>query len=162
LSETLEPEEVTDIMNKTLTIQANAVKEYGGMVDKYIGDAMMAIFNAPIDLINHESKAIQAALKIREDMAKANLGIEIGIGINTGTACVGNCGSNTRFDYTAIGDAVNTAARLESATKDRNVDLLIGEETEKFCGYRLKELESIQVKGKSKPLVIYTWKNNEI
>jgi adenylate cyclase len=162
LSETLEPEEVTDIMNKTLTIQANAVKEYGGMVDKYIGDAMMAIFNAPIDLINHESKAIQAALKIREDMAKANLGIEIGIGINTGTACVGNCGSDTRFDYTAIGDAVNTAARLESATKDRNVDLLIGEETEKFCGYYLKELESIQVKGKSKPLVIYTWKNNEI
>jgi adenylate cyclase len=162
LSETLEPEEVTDIMNKTLTIQANAVKEYGGMVDKYIGDAMMAIFNAPIDLMHHESKAIQAALKIREDMAKANLGIEIGIGINTGTACVGNCGSDTRFDYTAIGDAVNTAARLESATKDRNVDLLIGEETEKFCGYYLKELESIQVKGKSKPLVIYTWSNNEI
>jgi adenylate cyclase len=70
--------------------------------------------------------------------------------------------ANTRFDYTAIGDAVNTAARLESATKDRNVDLLIGEETEKFCGYQLKELESIQVKGKSKPLIIYTWDNNEI
>jgi adenylate cyclase len=79
LSERLEPEEVTEIMNKALTIQANAVKEYGGMVDKYIGDAMMAIFNAPIDLENHETRAIQTALKIKEDMAAAKLGIEIGI-----------------------------------------------------------------------------------
>jgi len=97
LSERLEPEEVTEIMNKALTIQANAVKEYGGMVDKYIGDAMMAIFNAPIDLDNHETRAIQTALKIWEDMESANLGIEIGIGINTGEAVVGNMGDLHAF-----------------------------------------------------------------
>jgi adenylate cyclase len=135
LSERLEPEEVTEIMNKALTIQANAVKEYGGMVDKYIGDAMMAIFNAPIDLENHETRAIQTALKIKEDMAAAKLGIEIGIGINTGEAVVGNMGSDTRFDYSAIGDAVNLAARLESSTKEVGEDIVIGYETIKNCDH---------------------------
>jgi adenylate cyclase len=137
LSERLEPEEVTEIMNKALTIQANAVKEYGGMVDKYIGDAMMAIFNAPIDLENHETRAIQTALKIKEDMAAAKLGIEIGIGINTGEAVVGNMGSDTRFDYSAIGDAVNLAARLESSTKEVGEDIVIGYETIKNCDHTL-------------------------
>ena len=158
LSERLEPEEVTEIMNKTLTIQANAVQEFGGMVDKYIGDAMMAIFSAPIDLDEHENKAIQAGKKIQQDMAKANLGIEIGIGINTGKAIVGNMGSDTRFDYTAIGDPVNTAARLESATKEVGVDILIGKETAKNCSFELKLLKPITVKGKEKPLCIYTIK----
>ena len=76
-------------------------------------------------------------------MQKANLGIDIGIGINTGEAVIGNMGSNTRFDYSAIGDAVNLAARLESSTKERNVNLLIGKSTETLCGYHLKELEPI-------------------
>jgi adenylate cyclase len=156
LSERLEPEEVTEIMNKALTIQANAVKEYGGMVDKYIGDAMMAIFNAPIDLENHETRAIQTALKIKEDMAAAKLGIEIGIGINTGEAVVGNMGSDTRFDYSAIGDAVNLAARLESSTKEVGEDIVIGYETIKNCTIPYKELDSIFVKGKEKPIKIYT------
>ena len=84
LSERLEPEQVTEIMNKTLTIQANAVKKYGGMVDKYIGDAMMAIFNAPIDLDMHEDRAILTAIEIKEKMEEADLGIELGIGINSG------------------------------------------------------------------------------
>ena len=156
LSERLEPEEVTEIMNKALTIQANAVKEYGGMVDKYIGDAMMAIFNAPIDLENHETRAIQTALKIGEDMAAAKLGIEIGIGINTGEAVVGNMGSDTRFDYSAIGDAVNLAARLESSTKEVGEDIVIGYETIKNCTIPYRELDSIFVKGKEKPIKIYT------
>ena len=129
LSETLPPEEVTKIMNQALTIQSNAVKEYGGMVDKYIGDAMMAIFNAPIDLPDNEDRAINSAIKIISHMEKAHLGIAIGIGINTGEAVIGNMGSDTRFDYSAIGDAVNTAARLESATKEVGVDLIIGDNT---------------------------------
>ena len=83
--------------------------------------------------------------------------IAIGIGINTGDAVIGNMGSEFRFDYTAIGDAVNTAARLESSTKERNVDLLIGESTESLCGYHLKSLEPILVKGKISPLKIYTY-----
>ena len=159
LSERLEPEEVTKIMNKALTIQANAVKEFGGMVDKYIGDAMMAIFNSPIDLPEHENKAIAAALKIQEDMVQADLGIEIGIGINSGEAIIGNMGSDTRFDYTAISDAVNTAARLESATKEVGVDIIIGQNTKKRSKFRLKSLEPIKVKGKKQKLSIYTYES---
>jgi adenylate cyclase len=156
LSEKLEPEQVTEIMNKALTIQANAVQRNGGMVDKYIGDAMMAIFNAPMDLMHHEEVAVKTGLQIRDEIKAAKLGIEIGIGINSGPAVVGNMGSDSRFDYSAIGDAVNTAARLESATKDRKVDILIGKSTEDLCGYHLQKLKPIAVKGKSKPLEIYT------
>jgi adenylate cyclase len=158
LSETLEPEEVTNIMNRALTIQSNAVKKYGGMVDKYIGDAMMAIFNAPIDLDHHEDMAIEAALQIMQDMKEANIGVNIGIGINSGEACVGNMGSDTRFDYSAIGDAVNTAARLESATKNVGVDLIIGHNTKKSCNFKLELLKPIKVKGKKESLAIYTIK----
>ena len=160
LSERLEPEEVTRIMNKALTIQANAVKKYGGMVDKYIGDAMMAIFNAPLDLDNHEDRAILTAIEIKKQMLDADLGIEIGIGINSGIVLLGNCGSEDRFDYTAIGDAVNTAARLESATKKVGIDLLIGHNTKKNTKYRLKSLKPIKVKGKTKKLKVYTYESN--
>jgi adenylate cyclase len=156
LSEKLPPEEVTKIMNRALTIQADAVKFYDGMVDKYIGDAMMAIFNAPIDISDHEQAAILCAKEIQDKIKIADLGIEIGIGINTGTAVIGNMGSDTRFDYSAIGDAVNTAARLESATKEVGVDILIGESTANKSKIELKLLKPISVKGKSKPLTIYT------
>ena len=156
LSEQLEPEEVTKIMNKALTIQADAVQKHGGMVDKYIGDAMMAIFNAPIDLLHHEQIAVDCAKEIQENIIKADIGVAIGVGVNTGEAVIGNMGSDTRFDYSAIGDAVNIAARLESATKEAGVNILIGEETEKYCGYNLKSVKPIKVKGKEKPLNIYT------
>ena len=157
LSETLEPEEVTTIMNKALTIQSDAVQKYGGMVDKYIGDAMMAIFNAPLDLMHHENIAVKCAKEIQENIIKADIGVAIGVGVNTGEAVIGNMGSDTRFDYSAIGDAVNTAARLESATKEAGADILIGEETERYCGITLKPLKPIKVKGKEKPLKIYTF-----
>ena len=156
LSEKLEPEQVTEIMNKALTIQSDAVKKYNGMVDKYIGDAMMAIFNAPLDLPHHEQVAVECAKEIQENIEKADIGVAIGVGVNTGEAVIGNMGSDTRFDYSAIGDAVNTAARLESATKEAGVNILIGEETEKFCGHHLKSVKPIKVKGKEKPLIIYT------
>tara|TARA_R110000744_G_scaffold158653_1_gene274623 strand:- start:176 stop:1954 length:1779 start_codon:yes stop_codon:yes gene_type:complete len=165
LSESVSPEEVTYIMNKVLTAQQIAVQKHGGMVDKYIGDAMMAIFNAPLDLHNHSKVAVECALDIIENIKQVNLelkkeglpDIAIGMGINSGEAIIGNMGSESRFDYTAIGDAVNTAARLESATKERGVDLLIGKQTEAYCGFHLKELEPILVKGKAKPLKIFTW-----
>ena len=157
MSETLTPEEVTAIMNKALTIQAKAVQEHGGMVDKFIGDAMMAIFNAPVDLADHEAQAIKTALQIRHEMREAQLGIDIGISVNSGWSVVSNFGSSTRFDYTAIGDAVNTASRLESATKEVGVDLLIGESTAQAVDYKLQSLKPIKVKGKAKPLKIYTY-----
>jgi len=159
MSEKLEPEEVTKIMNKALTIQADAVKKHGGMVDKYIGDAMMAIFNAPIDLPNHETVAVLCAEEIQDNIKKANLGIEIGLGVNTGYAVVGNMGSDTRFDYSAIGDAVNLAARLESSTKEVGEDIVIGYDTKKNIDIKLKLLKPIHVKGKEKPITIYTLQN---
>jgi adenylate cyclase len=160
LSEKLEPEEVTKIMNQVLTIQADTVKFYDGMVDKYIGDAMMAIFNAPINVADHETAAVLCAKEIQDKVKMANLGVEIGVGINTGYAVVGNMGSDTRFDYSAIGDAVNLAARLESSTKEVGEDIVIGYDTISSSTFSdqiiLKELESIFVKGKEKPIKIYT------
>ena len=164
LSESLEPEKVTYIMNKALTTQQMSVQKHGGMVDKYIGDAMMAIFNAPLDLEHHENKAIDCALDIQKNMEVLNVeladkGIKpvaIGIGINTGYAVIGNMGSEQRFDYTAIGDAVNTGARLESGTKDAGVDILIGRNSALKSDYELKLLEPLKVKGKNKPLQVYT------
>ncbi len=159
LSEKLKPEEVTDIMNKVLTVQVECIQAHGGMVDKFIGDACMAIFNAPLDLDEHEKRAVACARDMRTAirMLQKELPepIAIGIGVNTGEAIIGNMGSNTRFDYSAIGDAVNTAARLESATKEAGVDLLIGQSTRKqvpeatFC-------KKMYVKGKKDALKVYT------
>jgi adenylate cyclase len=164
MSESLPPEQVTYIMNKALTAQQAAVQKYGGMVDKYIGDAMMAIFNAPLDQADHEEQAIDCGLQIIENMEALNQEmkqeglpeIAIGIGINSGNAVIGNMGSESRFDYTAIGDAVNTAARLESATKEQKVDLLIGESTSRASVKMLNLVNEIYVKGKEKGLRVYT------
>ena len=164
LSESLPPEEVTYIMNKALTAQQLAVQKHEGMVDKYIGDAMMAIFNAPLDQLDHETRAIDCALDIMKNMEELNKefkskgmpSIAIGIGINSGKAVIGNMGSENRFDYTAIGDAVNTAARLESATKEVGVDLLIGENTAQFTKFELNLISTIKVKGKASALNVYT------
>jgi adenylate cyclase len=163
MSESLPPEKVTYIMNKALTAQQTAVQKHDGMVDKYIGDAMMAIFNAPLDLLEHQHKAIDCAKDIVKNMAELNKELQaeglpeiaIGIGINTGKAVIGNMGSATRFDYTAIGDAVNTAARLESATKELKVNILIGKDTANSCQYDLRYLDDIQVKGKAFPIKVY-------
>ena len=164
MSESLEPEQVALVMNKALTVQQKAVQKHGGMVDKYIGDAMMAIFNAPLDLENHEQKAVDCALDMQQGMLFLNDELEkeglppidIGIGINTGEAVVGNMGSETRFDYTAIGDAVNTAARTESACKEAGHNLLITKQTIEKCSNAFEVLKPIPVKGKSEPLKINT------
>jgi adenylate cyclase len=160
LSEKLPPEEVTDIMNKTLTVQVNAVQKLGGMTDKFIGDAGMFIFGAPLDLEDHETKAVQAAIDIQKGIAELNktlsVSVAVGVGTQAGVACIGNMGSDTRFDYSAIGDPVNTAARLESATKEVGVDILIGENIAKNCKFVLKSLKPIKVKGKKEALKIWT------
>lgn len=156
MSEHMDPEQVTQIMNQALTIQSDAVKRYDGMVDKYIGDAMMAIFNAPIDLENHEEAAVLCAKEIQDQFRLSEVDVSIGIGINTGEAVIGNMGSNTRFDYSAIGSAVNIAARCESSCKTVGKDLIIAEETAKNCNFELKSLQPIEVKGISEPLKIFT------
>jgi len=160
LSEKLEPEEVTEIMNKALTVQVECVQRNQGLVDKFIGDACFSIFNAPLDLENHEELAVKTAIEIQEAIKELNKElpheIAIGVGVNTGEAVIANVGSDTRFDYSAIGDAVNTAARLESATKEAGADILIGENTAQSVSYKLKSLKAIKVKGKAKALKIYT------
>ena len=165
MSERLTPTEVTKIINIVLTQQVEAVQKYGGMVDKFIGDAMMAVFNAPLDLHSHEDAAINAGKQIIENMTKANEQlkeqgidefIEIGIGINSGEATIGNMGSDTRFDYSCIGDSVNLAARLESSTKEVKVPILIGDSTRKRTTHTLSVLTPIKVKGKTDDIKIFT------
>tara|TARA_R100001086_G_scaffold983_1_gene546 strand:+ start:6780 stop:8570 length:1791 start_codon:yes stop_codon:yes gene_type:complete len=161
LSEKLSPQEVTEVMNATLTVQVEEIQRAGGCIDKFIGDACMAIFSAPLDLAEQENRAVAAAIRIQKRVKELNeklpVPVAIGVGVNSGDAVVGNMGSNTRFDYTAIGDAVNVAARLESATKEAGVDILIGYNTAQKCKYLLKSLEPIKVKGKSEALKVYTW-----
>jgi len=160
LSERLSPEEVTEIMNKTLSVQVQAIQRHGGMVDKFIGDACMGIFSAPLDLPDHETAAVKAAIEIQENIKALNktllVPVAVGVGVNSGKAVVGNMGSASRFDYTAIGDAVNTGARLESATKQVGVEILVGATTAKKCGFMLKSLNPIEVKGKKDPLQVFT------
>ena len=160
MSEKLTPEEVTEIMNATLTVQVEEIQRAGGMVDKFIGDACMGIFSAPLDLPEHENRAIEAAVRIQERVKALNgtmeADIAIGVGVQTGWAVIGNMGSSQRFDYTAIGNSVNEAARYESSTKDVGVDIIIGDKTARNCNYLLKELEPIKVKGKANKLQIYT------
>ena len=135
------------------------------LVPKKLIDRKKAGFNAPLDLDHHENKAIDCAKDIQRNMdilndellEKGIKPVAIGIGINTGYAVIGNMGSEQRFDYTAIGDAVNTGARLESGTKDAGVDLLIGYNTAIKSDYTLKKLEPIEAKGKKEPLQVYTW-----
>ena len=171
MSEKLDPTEVTEIINVVLTQQVEAVQKYGGMVDKFIGDAMMAVFNAPLDQDNHEEEAINAGIQIVHNMEKANEELErrginerikIGIGINSGYAVIGNMGSDTRFDYSCIGDSVNLAARLESSTKTVGKDLLIGESTMKASKRDFIKLKPIEVKGKEKSIKIYTLNDSVI
>ena len=161
MSEKLTPQEVTEIMNATLSVQVTAVQKYGGMVDKFIGDACMAIFNAPLDLEDHETKAVQCAVEIQEGIKELNktlpVDVAIGVGLNTGPAVIGNMGSNTRFDFSAIGNAVNEAARYESATKEVGVDILIGESTAKASKVKVDYVKDIMVKGKSKSLSVYSF-----
>ena len=164
MSEKMTPEEVAHIMNTTLTIQVEEIQRSGGMIDKFIGDACMGIFSAPLDLARHEDRAIEAAVRIQERIKELNetmdQEIAIGVGLQSGSACVGNMGSSTRFDYTAIGNCVNEAARYESATKEAGVDIIIGYECAKACKYLLKELKPIKVKGKESKLRVYTWDSN--
>jgi adenylate cyclase len=159
LSEKLEPEQVTEIMNKVLTEQVKCIQAHGGMVDKFIGDACMAIFNSPLMIDEHEKRAVACGQDMRTAIKalqkELSEPIAIGIGINTGEAVIGNMGSNTRFDYSAIGDAVNIAARLESATKEAGVDILIGERTAEKVD-KCSPHGKIQVKGKEKALKVYT------
>lgn len=175
LSEKTTPSQLVEILNEYLNPMTRIVMDNKGTLDKFIGDAVMAIFGAPFDLPDHPRKACESALQMHEKLKDLNKTleerelpkIEIGIGINTGEAVVGNMGADVRFDYTAIGDAVNLAARLEGQTKYYGVKIIISKSTldkigEEFVNSPdnpsslfIRELDNIRVKGKVEPIKIY-------
>ena len=162
------PQDLTRLINRYLTPMTHLVMESGGTIDKYIGDALMAFWNAPIkgDMISHRIRSIETALKMYESLDELNIQLKkegkkelaIGIGINTGNVVVGNMGSDQRFDYTCLGDAVNLSARLEGQTKQYGVKILLGQETIKHIEdkFTFIELDKIAVKGKKEGIIIYT------
>ena len=155
------PQGLTKLINSYLTPMTDIILKSGGTIDKYMGDCIMAFWNAPLDCHNHQEKAIIAAHNMRKKMKELNLGFNIGIGINTGQAVVGNMGSEQRFDYSVLGDAVNLASRLEGISKDFNTTIIIGEDTYQAVEHlynKMYRLGTVSVKGKSNKVVIYSIK----
>jgi adenylate cyclase len=167
-----DPQGLTALMNSFLTPLTNAIIDRKGTIDKYMGDAIMAFWNAPLYDPTHELNACEAALDMlerverlnreREAAAKANgtlfIPINIGVGINTGRCVVGNMGSDLRFDYSVLGDSVNLASRLEGQCKSYGLPIIIGSKTANAAKdkFALLELDFIAVKGKKEPEVVYS------
>ena len=157
---------LTSIMNRYMTVMTKAILENNGTLDKYIGDAQMAFWNAPLDNNKHALDAVQTAFQMLKDLETFNEEVQregipafgMGLGINTATVVVGNMGSTQRFDYTCLGDGVNLAARLEGQSKPYGVKLVLGPQTAELVGdvYQVVELDLIAVKGKTEPARIYT------
>ncbi len=165
LTEKLQAEEVVVMLNKYFEVMVDVVFEYGGTLDKYIGDALMAVFGSPAPLEDHAWCAMQTAVKMREKLAEFNqermangeLPIGIGMGVHSDEVVSGNIGSSKRMELTSIGDGVNLASRLEGASKQYGTDLIISDNTYREYKDRLyvRELDFITVKGKSEPVIVY-------
>ena len=160
------PEGLTKLVNRFLTRMTDVIIANGGTIDKFMGDCIMAFWNAPIETRKHRELAVKSALEMTVALADLNMHLQaeglpkinIGIGINTGEALVGNMGSEQRFDYSVIGDAVNLASRLESSSKTLGKTLVIGEETRRTIetNYPFEYIDSITVKGKTEKIKVYT------
>lgn len=167
MSEGLTPKQLTTVLNRYLTPMTEIVQNHNGTIDKYMGDAVMAFWNAPLDIENHAFKACAAALEMLESLNKLNKelekdglpAIDIGIGLNTDTVTVGNMGSDQRFDYTIMGDGVNLGSRLEGQCKTYGVKLIISEATlnelMKVQDVSAMYLDTVAVKGKTDAVKIY-------
>ena len=170
LSERLAPEELTDLLNRFLTPLTEVILNEQGTIDKYMGDCIMAFWNAPVDVADHERRACSAALKMLDALAELNETLQreaaatgtsmqelrIGIGINSGSALAGNLGSEQRFDYSILGDSVNLASRLEGQSKAYGVEILLSEATRAAVqDLAFLELDLVQVVGKSEPVRIF-------
>jgi adenylate cyclase len=165
LSERLSAEDLVAFLNRYLSEMTDIVEAHGGFVDKYIGDAIVAVFGAPVDDPEHARHAVSAALacRARVDVLSREMPVPEGavlnarIGINTGPMLVGNIGSRRRFNYTVMGDAVNLAARLEGANKPYGTRILVSESTAAACGDGIlfREIDSIGVVGRTQPLNIF-------
>lgn len=166
MSEKMPPEEVVELLNEYMTSMVSVIRRHGGIVDKYIGDAIMAIWGVPIGREDDTYQAVKACLEMRKELAALNAlriargqdALKIGMGLNFGRVIAGNIGSDEKMEYTVIGDTVNTASRMESMTKEYGTDLLIPAEIADRVKDRfvLKKLDSMKVKGKSAPIEVYT------
>lgn len=164
------PQGLGKLINRYMTPMTDLVMRKEGTIDKYIGDALMAIWGAPLDIENHAQLAVETAQEMEVELARLNkelkadglMELGVGIGINTGDAVVGNMGSNQRFDYTVLGDSVNLAARLEAQTKEYGVFFMFTEHTLKqiTTPENLTMLDKIAVKGQTAPVTIYTILND--
>lgn len=165
ISEKLEPERLVEMLNLYFDAMTETILDRRGTLDKYIGDAIMAIFNAPLTIDNHQREAALSALDMDRVLAemqpdlqeKYGIELKIGIGLHSGEVVVGNLGSSQRFDYTAIGDAVNLASRAESITKFYGITIIVTEAIRELLddSFVLRPLDKIQVKGKTVPVNIY-------
>jgi len=165
LTEELGAQGTVSLLNEYFTIMVECIQNEGGMLDKFIGDAIMAAFGMPVSGDDDEDRAVRAAVSMITDLrawnvdrlANGQMPVDIGVGLNTDTVVSGNIGSPKRMDYTIIGDGVNLAARLESACKQYAARILISENTyTKLRGtYRSREVDFVVVKGKTKPVAIY-------
>ena len=160
------PEELVELINRLLTQLTECVLEQGGTVDKFMGDCIMAFWGAPINCPDHAERALLTAQAMLQKLEHLNKQLSserlpelnVGIGINTGPCVVGNMGSETRFDYSVLGDAVNTASRLEGQTRNYAEWVLIGENTANTQPTWVQYVDDLTVKGKSEPLKVFTLK----
>jgi adenylate cyclase len=170
ISEGFNASELTHFLNEYLTPMTDAILDRLGTVDKYMGDAIMAFWNAPLDDSDHARHAVESALAMRQTLVSLNEGwrkraeaegrsfkpVRVGIGLNTGECCVGNLGSLRRFDYSAIGDEVNVASRLEGACKIFSVDVIGSEPTRAEApDFAWLEIDSVLLKNKTQPVGLY-------
>jgi adenylate cyclase len=176
ISEKLSPESLVTFLNELLSPLSEVIQNHEGAIDKYIGDSIMAFWNAPLDVEDHPRKAATAALAMLREVERLNsenafgfqgppleLGdVQIGIGLNTGECCVGNMGSAKRFDYSVIGDTVNVASRIESSCKAVGWPLLISQTTAEACpDFAMLEAGAIELKGKSAPMLLFALVGDE-
>lgn len=176
ISESLDAESLTRFINRFLTPMTDLILRRGGTIDKYMGDAIMAFWNAPLDDPDHATHAARAALEMIGSLEALNATwaaeaaaqnkrhprVAIGVGLNTGSCCVGNMGSEQRFDYSVLGDTVNLASRLEGQSKTYGVPIVIGERTrEELPAFACLELDLIQVKGKAQAVHIFALLGDE-
>jgi adenylate cyclase len=165
VSETLTPEELTALLNDYLSAMTDIIQEEGGTIDKYEGDAIIAFWNAPLDLADHAARAVRAALRCQVRLAelrpafreRVGKDLFMRVGVNSGPAVVGNMGSHTRFDYTMLGDAVNLASRLEGINKQFGTYTMISASTLKLAGdaYPARELSRVAVVGRKEAVTVY-------
>lgn len=162
-SETRDPQHVVNVLNNLFSRFTLQILDANGTIDKYVGDAIMAFWSAPIELHNHAEQGLGTALKIRDELKRYNAELiddnapklEIAIGLSTGMACVGNIGSRQRFSYTAIGQTVNLAARIETACRHVNYDILCSHETALGSGLACLPAGKLSLRGFAEPVPLY-------